>query len=335
MEPRLQLCVVQYLDAHYRSFTYLYANNGSPIAPIPPLSGCPAVLNLTANLYTIDCSAQQPYNSPRWSISPSFRQTVRIGAVTVTAVADTNYRSGATSASPFCSSSAWVRPGRAMRRSLPRSLAAARKSRFLSATSGKAHSGIHDLSPDQQCARRRHEHAAAGRDQGFTAVRLAGQPRGRTMISDTLSGAPRSITSSMSRSAASSQPLRHQFFGDFVIVDDPGRPVACKQEDVAFPDIARHDVDIQLLADSHCARDDIGIWMNARLGFAQHAGENELVHEAVIPAEMGDAPGADAIRSAVASPEAAELISGNRKPRRCFRSCGVGRRRGQARSIRN
>jgi len=85
--------VVQYLDARYRSFTYLYANNGSPIAVVPPLTGCPAVLNPITNLYRLDCSAQQPYNSPRWSISPSLRQSVRIGAITVTAVADTNYRS--------------------------------------------------------------------------------------------------------------------------------------------------------------------------------------------------------------------------------------------------
>lgn len=85
--------VIQYLDADYRAFSYFYANNGSPGAPVPPLTGCPVALAATTNLYTVDCSAKQPYNSPRWSISPSLRQSVRIGAVTLTGVVDTNYRS--------------------------------------------------------------------------------------------------------------------------------------------------------------------------------------------------------------------------------------------------
>ena len=91
------------------------------------------------------------------------------------------------------------------------------------------------------------------------------------MISDTLSGAPRSMTSSMSRSAGVSQPFRHQFFGDFVILDDPGQPVACKQEDVAFPDIPDARADLQLFANADCSRDDAGVGMAAASAWTEHS----------------------------------------------------------------
>lgn len=85
--------VVQYLDSDYRSFRYLYANLGPPQAPFPPLTGCPTTFDAAANLYTVDCTNEQPFNSPRWSISPSFRQGFAVGHVGLTVVLDTHYRS--------------------------------------------------------------------------------------------------------------------------------------------------------------------------------------------------------------------------------------------------
>lgn len=80
--------VVQYLDADYRSFKYVYANTG-----VPPLTGCATALDAATNLYTVDCTAKQPYNSPRWSMNFSLRQRFSLAAADVTAVVDTHFRS--------------------------------------------------------------------------------------------------------------------------------------------------------------------------------------------------------------------------------------------------
>ncbi len=80
--------IVQYLDAHYRSFAYVYANTG-----VPPLTGCATTLSAATNLYTVDCSVKQPYNSPRWSLSLHGRQSFALGRLTLTAAADTHFRS--------------------------------------------------------------------------------------------------------------------------------------------------------------------------------------------------------------------------------------------------
>ena len=80
--------IVQYLDADYRSFEYVYANNG-----VPPLTGCATKLDQAANLYTVDCRGKQPYNSPRWSVNFSARQGFDVRSFTLTAVADTQVRS--------------------------------------------------------------------------------------------------------------------------------------------------------------------------------------------------------------------------------------------------
>jgi iron complex outermembrane receptor protein len=79
--------VVQYLDSDYRSFRYIYANTG-----VPPLTGCAAALNAATNLYTVDCSSKQPYNSPRWSIGFNVRHKFALGRLVLTAVADTRFR---------------------------------------------------------------------------------------------------------------------------------------------------------------------------------------------------------------------------------------------------
>lgn len=80
--------IVQFLDSKYRSFEYLQADTG-----VPPLTGCDASLDPAARLYTVDCSARQPYNSPRWSVSLNGRQSVGLGQFTLTAAADTHFRS--------------------------------------------------------------------------------------------------------------------------------------------------------------------------------------------------------------------------------------------------
>lgn len=81
--------IIQHLDADYRSFEYVYANTG-----VPPLTGCAATLNRASNLYTIDCSRKQPYNSPRWTLSLSARQSFVLGRLNLTAAADIAFRSG-------------------------------------------------------------------------------------------------------------------------------------------------------------------------------------------------------------------------------------------------
>lgn len=80
--------VVQYLDAHYRSFSYVYANLG-----VPPLTGCETSLDAATNLYTVDCRSKQPFNSPRWSLNFDARQSFSVGRLVLTALAQTRYRS--------------------------------------------------------------------------------------------------------------------------------------------------------------------------------------------------------------------------------------------------
>lgn len=80
--------IVQYLDADYRSFEYLQAN-----IRVPPLTGCETALDSSTNLYTVDCKRQRPYNSPKLSLSLSGRHRFALGALALTALADTHFRS--------------------------------------------------------------------------------------------------------------------------------------------------------------------------------------------------------------------------------------------------
>lgn len=79
---------IQYLDAKYRSFTYAQANTG-----VPPLTGCVATLQPPTNLYVVDCSMKQPYNSPRWTLSLSARRSFQLGRLRAAAELDTHFRS--------------------------------------------------------------------------------------------------------------------------------------------------------------------------------------------------------------------------------------------------
>lgn len=88
--PRTDVrAVVQFLDADYRSFRYLYANAGAP-----PLTGCATSLSQLTNLYTVDCSDKQPYNSPHLNMNLSARQSISLGEATMTVRTDNVFKSG-------------------------------------------------------------------------------------------------------------------------------------------------------------------------------------------------------------------------------------------------
>ena len=78
---------VQYLDAENRDFVYRGANTGTP-----PLTGCPFSLNTTTNLYNIDCSGFDAFNSPKWTFNLGAQQTVPLGEYEIVAQADTQFR---------------------------------------------------------------------------------------------------------------------------------------------------------------------------------------------------------------------------------------------------
>ena len=80
--------IVQYLDANYRSFSYVQLSPGAP-----PLTGCATAISTMPNLYTVDCAAKQPYNSPRWSMSLEARQSFVLKDIVLTALAGTQFRS--------------------------------------------------------------------------------------------------------------------------------------------------------------------------------------------------------------------------------------------------
>ena len=79
---------VQYLDAKNRSFVYQQANTG-----VPPLTGCGYALNAATNLYSVNCSGLQSYNSPKWTINLAAQQTVELGDYKVVPGVDTQYKS--------------------------------------------------------------------------------------------------------------------------------------------------------------------------------------------------------------------------------------------------
>ncbi len=79
---------VQYLDAKNRSFVYSQANSGAP-----PLTGCAYALNAATNLYSVDCSGFQSFNSPKWTINLAAQQTFELGDYKVVPGVDTQYKS--------------------------------------------------------------------------------------------------------------------------------------------------------------------------------------------------------------------------------------------------
>ena len=79
---------IQYLDAKNRSFVYQQANTGAP-----PLTGCSYALNAATNLYSVNCSGFQSYNSPKWTINLAAQQTFEFGDYKLVPGVDTQYKS--------------------------------------------------------------------------------------------------------------------------------------------------------------------------------------------------------------------------------------------------
>lgn len=78
---------IQYLDAQNQSFVYQQANTG-----VPPLTGCATTLNAAANLYSVDCSSFNSYNSPRWTVNLSGQQTFELGDYKLIPGVDTQFK---------------------------------------------------------------------------------------------------------------------------------------------------------------------------------------------------------------------------------------------------
>lgn len=79
---------VQYLDANFKDFIYR-----EPIGATPPLTGCPYGTSATAaGQYDINCSGNQAYQSPKWTVNLGAQQTVDMGDYKLVLAADTQYR---------------------------------------------------------------------------------------------------------------------------------------------------------------------------------------------------------------------------------------------------
>jgi iron complex outermembrane recepter protein len=78
---------VQYLDAVYDNYTYLYPNLGAP-----PVTACPVALTGTGANYTVNCSGDTPPQSPRWSADFGLQQTVPVGNASIVGTIDTHFQ---------------------------------------------------------------------------------------------------------------------------------------------------------------------------------------------------------------------------------------------------
>jgi iron complex outermembrane receptor protein len=78
---------VQYLDARTQQFSY-------PAGPgNPPLTGCNVSFNAAQQSpYTVDCSGQESYNSPKWTMNLGAQQTIPLGEYRFVLNADTQYK---------------------------------------------------------------------------------------------------------------------------------------------------------------------------------------------------------------------------------------------------
>lgn len=94
---------VQYLDTSYDSFTYFAPNQG-----LPPNTTCPFTPTSqttpggsTINVFEIDCSGNQAFNSPRWSFNLDARQTVNVGPFDMHLNVGTRYRGASFSSADY------------------------------------------------------------------------------------------------------------------------------------------------------------------------------------------------------------------------------------------
>ncbi|MXO71034.1 TonB-dependent receptor [Altererythrobacter buctensis] len=94
---------VQYLDTSYDSFVYFAPNQG-----LPPNTSCPYTPTTqttpggaTLNVFAIDCSGNQAFNSPKWSLNLDARQVVNVGPFDMHLNAGTRYRGASYSSADY------------------------------------------------------------------------------------------------------------------------------------------------------------------------------------------------------------------------------------------
>ncbi|MGC1270837.1 MAG: TonB-dependent receptor [Croceibacterium sp.] len=94
---------VQYLDTKYDSFVYFAPNQG-----LPPNTTCPFAPTTqstpggTINVFRIDCSGNQAFNSPKWSFNLDAQQTVPLGTTAKAVLqAGTRYRGASYSTADY------------------------------------------------------------------------------------------------------------------------------------------------------------------------------------------------------------------------------------------
>jgi iron complex outermembrane receptor protein len=94
---------IQYLDTKYDSFIYYAPNQG-----LPPNTACGyAPITQTAtngsalNVFRIDCSGKQAFNSPKWSFNLNAQQTIPLGSHKLGLQAGTRYRGSSYSSADY------------------------------------------------------------------------------------------------------------------------------------------------------------------------------------------------------------------------------------------
>ena len=96
--------------------------------------------------------------------------------------------------------------------------------------------------------------------------------------------------------------------------DQSRHAIARKQELIASLNVTADCVDLQLLRDADCARDDVGVGMIDRLVRGQHARVHQALDQAVVAGQLDDLAFAKQIGAAVAGPEAAIASVGDGEP---------------------
>ncbi|MBU0554906.1 MAG: TonB-dependent receptor [Alphaproteobacteria bacterium] len=93
---------VQYLDTKYDSFVYFAPNQG-----LPPNTTCPfspttqTTPGGTINVFRIDCSGNQAFNSPKWSFNLDAQQTIPLGDYKAVVQGGTRYRGSSYSTADY------------------------------------------------------------------------------------------------------------------------------------------------------------------------------------------------------------------------------------------
>ncbi|MBN8819752.1 MAG: TonB-dependent receptor [Sphingomonas sp.] len=94
---------VQYLDTKYDSFVYFAPNQGLPpnttCAFAPTTQTTPG--GSTVNVFRVDCSGKQAFNSPKWSFNLDAQQTIPLGDYKLMLQAGTRYRSSSYSSADY------------------------------------------------------------------------------------------------------------------------------------------------------------------------------------------------------------------------------------------